>query len=97
MEAACCRKAVLARRLPVLEELWVGEEAAILLGKPGATDNRVEISADELALEMGRLLSNPDERKRLGDNAYRISRKSFGLLLPRVLKKRIRGRLIEAE
>jgi glycosyltransferase involved in cell wall biosynthesis len=75
MEAACYRKAILARRLPVLDELLGAEGAAILLGKPGAADNRVEISADNLAVEMERLLSNADERMRLGNSAFRVSRK----------------------
>ncbi len=75
MEAACYRKAILARRLPVLDELLGVENAAVLVGKNGAMDNRVEVSATELAVEMERMLSNPAEQKHLGDNAYRVSRK----------------------
>jgi len=75
MEAARYRKAILARRLPVLQELLGAENAAILAGSEDASDNRVEISADELAVELFRLLTNPDERKRIGENAFRVSRR----------------------
>jgi glycosyltransferase involved in cell wall biosynthesis len=73
MEAARYQKAILARRLPVLQELLGTEGAAILLGREGPLDNRIEISADELAEAMLRLLTNLDEQKRIGENAFRVS------------------------
>ncbi len=73
MEAARYRKAMIARRLPVLQELLGAENAARLLGKTETSDNRVEISAGELAMEMLRLLANPGERKQIGENACKVS------------------------
>jgi glycosyltransferase involved in cell wall biosynthesis len=61
--------------LPALQELLGTEGAAILVGREGALDNRVEISADELAETMLRLLTNPDEQKRIGENAFRVSQR----------------------
>jgi len=75
MEAARYQKAILARRLPALQELLGTEGAAILVGREDALDNRVEISADELAETMLRLLTNPDEQKRIGENAFRVSQR----------------------
>ena len=75
LEAARYRKAILARRLPVLQELLESKEAAILLGRQEPLDNRVELSADELGAEMFRLLVSPDERKRIGENAFTVSQK----------------------
>ena len=74
-KAARYRKATLARRLPVLQELLESKEAAILLGQQAPLDNRVELSADELGAEMFRLLVSPAERKRIGENAFTVSQK----------------------
>jgi glycosyltransferase involved in cell wall biosynthesis len=75
MEAARYRKALLARRLPVLEELLGRTQAASLIGRPTGPGNRIEVSADELGSEMIRLLANPEAREQMGQNAYRVSQR----------------------
>lgn len=73
MEAARYRKAILARRLPVLQELFGIENAAVLLGREGVVENLVEVSAEELAEEMFRLLTNPELQNQIGENAFKVS------------------------
>jgi glycosyltransferase involved in cell wall biosynthesis len=73
MEAARYRKALLGRRLPVLQELLGLGNAASLVGRVTGGGNRVEISVDELTSEMVRLLSNSKLREEMGRKAYDIS------------------------
>lgn len=75
MEAARYRKPMVARKLPVLEELLGTGNAAILVGKGNGLDNRVAISVEELTVEIARLLSDPAEQKRMGDNAFAVSQR----------------------
>lgn len=73
MEAGRYMKPLVARRLPVLEELLGNEQAALLVGTPGDYGNRVDVTVKELAEALGRVLEDTALAKRLGANAHRVS------------------------
>jgi glycosyltransferase involved in cell wall biosynthesis len=75
MEAGRYSKPVIARRLPVLSELLENGRAGLLIGKPDAKRNAVDITAEELAASIYQLLNSPEERARLGENCRRVSDK----------------------
>jgi glycosyltransferase involved in cell wall biosynthesis len=70
--------------LPVLEELLENGRAGLLLGTPSARRNAVDITAEELAASLYRLLNSPDECARLGQNCRRVSEK---FVWPQIVKK----------
>jgi glycosyltransferase involved in cell wall biosynthesis len=84
MEAGRYAKPVVARRLPVLEELLENGLAGLLIGRQNVTQNAVELTAEELAAALYKLLNSPEERVRLGENCRRVSEK---FIWPEVVKK----------
>lgn len=83
MEAGRYAKPVIARRLPVLEELLDNGQAGLLLGTPDVTRNVVTLTADELATGLYQLLNSREECARLGENCRRVSEK---FVWPHVVK-----------
>ena len=75
MEAGRYAKPVVARRLPVLEELLENGRAGLLLGKQNTKENSVDLTAKELAASLQQLLNSPEDRLRLGENCRRVSEK----------------------
>lgn len=84
MEAGRYAKPVVARRLPVLEELLEHGRAGLLVGTPDTTRNAVELTAEELAAGLYQLLSSPEQCARLGQNCRRVSEK---FVWPEVVKR----------
>ena len=84
MEAGRYAKPVVARRLPVLEELLENGRAGLLVGTPNGKKNAVNITADELGASLYHLLNSPEECVRLGQNCRRVSEK---FLWPEVVKR----------
>lgn len=75
MEAGRYAKPVVARRLPVLEELLENGRAGLLVGTPSRNRNAVDVTAEELAASLYQLLNSPEECARLGQNCRRVSDK----------------------
>jgi glycosyltransferase involved in cell wall biosynthesis len=73
MEAGRYAKPVVARRLPVLEELLDNGRAGLLLGKQNTKNNTVDLTADELTASLHQLLNSAEERRRLGETCRRVS------------------------
>jgi glycosyltransferase involved in cell wall biosynthesis len=84
MEAGRYAKPIVARRLPVLEELFENGRAALLVGTPNRKSNAVEVTAEELAASLYQLLNSPEECTRLGQNCRRVSDK---FVWPEVVKR----------
>lgn len=84
MEAGRYAKPVVARRLPVLRELLEDGGAGLLLGRSDDSRNWVALDADELAVGLLGLLSNPAQCRRLGDNCRRVSEQ---FVWPRVVTR----------
>jgi glycosyltransferase involved in cell wall biosynthesis len=73
MEAACYKKAIVARDIPVLRELL--GDAAVLLGKNADQGlNKTELDSNLLGQNLIRLLNNPVQRQELGAAAFAKSR-----------------------
>lgn len=68
MEGALCGKRVVARNIPVLEELLGRHGAARLVGKRGA-DDRVELSDEELEMGLMEACRDSDENLRMSKRA----------------------------
>ncbi len=75
MEAGRYSKPVVARRLPVLEELLENGRAGLLVGQPDVKNNHVPLAAEELAATLEQLLATPEKRRELGQNCRRVSEK----------------------
>ena len=75
MEAGRYSKPVVARRLPVLDELLGKGGAGLLVGTPDRKRNAVDVTAEELAASLYQLLNSPEECVRLGQNCRRVSDK----------------------
>lgn len=75
MEAGRYAKPIVARRLPVLEELFEDGRAGLLVGTPNRKRNLVNVTAGELAASLYQLLDSPEECARLGQNCRRVSDK----------------------
>ena len=73
MEAGRYAKPIIARKLPVLEELLQEGDAGLLLGKTDYSHNYVTLEVEELRDGILYLLSNPDECKRLGEACQKVS------------------------
>jgi glycosyltransferase involved in cell wall biosynthesis len=84
MEAGRYAKPVVARRLPVLEELLENGRAGLLVGTPDTKRNAVDVTAEELAAGLYQLLKSPEECARLGQNCRRVSDK---FVWPEVVKR----------
>jgi glycosyltransferase involved in cell wall biosynthesis len=83
MEAGRYRKPIIARRLPVLEELFGTNNQVMLLGRPEPAFNRVHVDSKELAAAMEQLLKDEALCRRMGDACLRVSEK---FLWPKVVK-----------
>ena len=57
----------------VLQELLGAGEGGLLLGHPDRMRNEAALKPEELASALLDLITNPQERRRLGDNCRRIS------------------------
>jgi glycosyltransferase involved in cell wall biosynthesis len=75
MEAGRYSKPVVARRLPVLDELLGKGGAGLLVGTPDRKRNAVDVTGEELAASLYQLLNSPEECARLGQNCRRVSDK----------------------
>ena len=84
MEAGRYTKPVIARRLPVLEELFENGRAGLLIGTQNTKENAVDLTAEELAARLYQLLNSPEECTRLGENCRRVSEK---FVWPEVVKR----------
>lgn len=73
MEAGRYKKPVIAKRLPVLDELLQEGQAGLLLGTQDVPRNCVTLSADELAQGIRSLLSAPAMQETLGSCLFRVS------------------------
>jgi glycosyltransferase involved in cell wall biosynthesis len=84
MEAGRYAKPVVARRLPVLEELLENGNAGLLVGQTDAKNNHVPLSAEELAGALHQLLGSPERCRELGENCRRVSDQ---FVWPQVVKR----------
>jgi glycosyltransferase involved in cell wall biosynthesis len=84
MEAGRYGKPVIGRRVAVLEELLHNGVAALLVGIPDDTRNRATLSPETLAAALQKLLSDPKECWRIGENCRAVSEQ---FLWPRVVKR----------
>ena len=84
MEAGRYAKPVVARRLPVLEELLENGRAGLLVGTPDRKRNAVDVTAEELAASLYQLLNSPEECARLGQNCRTVSEE---FVWPKVVKR----------
>ena len=73
MEAGRYKKPAIGRKLPVLEELLGGKQAALLLGDPINKMNKTRLTTTELADGIQRLLNDPELRQKIGDASYGVS------------------------
>ncbi len=73
MEAARYGKPIVARRLPVLEELFEGGGAAMLPGRPNYEGNSAELDAEELVAALDELLGDSSLQKELGESGRTVS------------------------
>ncbi|MEA5516901.1 glycosyltransferase family 4 protein [Nodularia sp. UHCC 0506] len=74
MEAGLYSKPIIARKLPVLEELLGEQEAALLIGQAYAEGHQVNLDVQELSSAMLKLLNDSDLSVKIGKNAYRVAR-----------------------
>lgn len=74
MEAGLYRKPVIARNIPVLQEL-LGHEAAILPGAPDASRNTASLTMLELMAAMTKVLLSEEKCHDLGERCYQRASK----------------------
>ena len=84
MEAGRYGKPAVGRKVAVLQELLNDGAAALLLGVPDEARNRAILSPEALAAALLKLLSDPKECHRIGENCRAVSEQ---FLWPRVVKK----------
>src|SRR5947209_8140172 len=77
-------KPAVGRKVAVLQELLNDGAAALLLGVPDEARNRAILSPEALAAALLKLLSDPKECHRIGENCRAVSEQ---FLWPRVVKK----------
>lgn len=73
MEAGRYEKPVIARNLPVMQELLRKGEAGLLIGTLNHRDNSNQVSAEEVASAICSLLDSPDLCKMLGKACREVS------------------------
>jgi glycosyltransferase involved in cell wall biosynthesis len=73
MEAGRYGKPVVARNVAVLRELLGEDDAGLLLGTPDEGTNSATLGPDELASALLKLIADPGECRRLGENCRRVS------------------------
>ena len=81
MEAGRYGKPVVGRKVAVLEELLGDAVAAVPVGIPDEAHNRATLGRKALASALLKLFSNPQERRRIGENCRAVSQQ---FLWPRV-------------
>ena len=84
MEAGRYGKPAVGRKVAVLQELLKDGAAALLLGVPDEARNRAMLSPEALATALLKLLSDPKECQRIGENCRAVSEQ---FLWPRVVKR----------
>jgi glycosyltransferase involved in cell wall biosynthesis len=84
MEAGLYGKPVIGRNVAVLQELWKGGEAGLMLGTPDRAHNRAELGPQDLASALLKLFSDPAECQRLGDNLRKVSEQ---FVWPRIVER----------
>ena len=84
MEAGRYGKPAVGRKVAVLRELFDDGAAALLLGVPDEARNRATLSAEVLAAALLKLLSDPKNCQRIGENCRAVSEQ---FLWPRVVKR----------
>jgi glycosyltransferase involved in cell wall biosynthesis len=84
MEAGRYGKPAVGRKVAVLEELLHDGVAALLVGVPDAARNRATLSPEALAAALLKLLSDPKECERIGENCRAVSEQ---FVWPRVVKR----------
>jgi glycosyltransferase involved in cell wall biosynthesis len=84
MEAGRYAKPVIARRLPVLEELLEGGKAGLLVGLANSARNENRLEPEELSEQILNLIQNPRLAAKIGQECRRISGK---YIWPEVVKK----------
>jgi glycosyltransferase involved in cell wall biosynthesis len=88
MEAGRYAKPVVARRLPVLEELLDGGRAGRLVGQLDSSNNTNMLQADELERVLADLLADPVACRKIGQECRRVS---DAFIWPRVVERFERG------
>lgn len=84
MEAGRYGKPAVGRKVAVLEELLHDGVAALLVGVPDEARNRAILSPEALAAALVKLLSDPKECRRIGENCRAVSEQ---FVWPRVVKR----------
>ena len=84
MEAGRYGKPAVGRKVAVLEELLHDGVAAVLLGVPDAAHNRAILTPEALAAALLKLLADPKECQRIGENCRAVSEQ---FLWPHVIKR----------
>jgi glycosyltransferase involved in cell wall biosynthesis len=84
MEAGRYAKPVIARRLPVLEELLEGGKAGLLVGRANPSKNENRLETEELSDQILNLIQNPRLAVQIGEECRRVSGK---FIWPEVVKK----------
>jgi glycosyltransferase involved in cell wall biosynthesis len=84
MEAGRYAKPVIARRLPVLEELLEGGKAGLLVGLANSARNENRLEPEELSEQILNLIQNPRLAAKIGQECRRISEK---FIWPEIVKK----------
>lgn len=73
MEAGLYAKPIIARKLPVLEELLGRYNGALLIGTPYGEGNQVQVTLEELSDAILRLLKEPELANQIGKNAESVA------------------------
>lgn len=73
MEAGRYRKPVVARALPVLQELLGNGTAGLLLGAENPCNHQVDLQPSQLARALINLIRDKEKQKVLGENSFRVS------------------------
>jgi glycosyltransferase involved in cell wall biosynthesis len=84
MEAGRYGKPVVGRKVAVLEELLHDGVAAVLVGVPDDARNRAILSPEALAGALLKLLADPKECQRIGENCRAVSEQ---FVWPHVVEK----------
>jgi glycosyltransferase involved in cell wall biosynthesis len=73
MEAGRYAKPVIARRLPVLEELLENGKAGLLVGRANPAKNKNILEPEELSDQILNLIQNPRLAAQIGEECRRVS------------------------
>ena len=84
MEAGRYAKPVIARKLPVLEELLEGGSAGLLVGRANPSKNENYLEPQELSEQILNLIQNPRFAAQIGEECRKVSGK---FVWPEVVKK----------